>query len=251
VKAINTAKLIAAVLCAAALFGCQGGTPSTDSKPNAKKDGQVLVEVNGASITTQWQGSAALLLATHAMVEFPLAYLYYLVPFAMAIGIVEVDADMPRGVVLPRAAGPVAVLALCAAMVAAALDYVRLEAEWREMRFTVARIGRPMVDTPPLIDTMFTQLAAQHRAWLTTPKPGMSPEEVRDLVAASERYGYAPLLYRSALALALNGDVEGGKRMLRRLENVHLPVYHATALGEIRSLAETEYPVLRALLPAP
>jgi peptidyl-prolyl cis-trans isomerase C len=52
VKAINTAKLIAAVLCAAALFGCQGGTPSTDSKSNAKKDGQALVEVNGASITT-------------------------------------------------------------------------------------------------------------------------------------------------------------------------------------------------------
>ncbi len=51
-KAIHTAKLIAAALCAAALFGCQGGTPSTDSKPEAKKEGQVLVEVNGASITT-------------------------------------------------------------------------------------------------------------------------------------------------------------------------------------------------------
>jgi hypothetical protein len=137
-------------------------------------------------------------------------------------------------------------------MVAAALDYARLEAEWREMRFTVARIGRPMADKPPpLVDTMFTQLAAQHRAWLTTPKPGMSPEEVRELVAATERYGYAPLLYRSALALALNGDVEGGRQMLRRLENVHLPMYHATALGEIRSLADAEYPVLRSLLPAP
>ena len=51
-KAINTAKLIAAVLCAAALFGCQGGTPSADSKTEAKKEGQVLAEVNGGSITT-------------------------------------------------------------------------------------------------------------------------------------------------------------------------------------------------------
>lgn len=194
----------------------------------------------------------AVLLAAHAMVEFPLAYLYYLVPFAMAIGIVEIDAGMPRGIRLPRVAAPAAVVALCAAMLAAAVDYMRLEAEWREMRFTVARIGRPMVDKPPpLLDTMFTQLAAQHRAWLTTPKPGMTPDEVRELVAAAERYGYAPLLYRSALALALNGDVEGGRRMLRRLENVHLPVYHATALGEIRTLAATEYPVLRALLTQP
>jgi peptidyl-prolyl cis-trans isomerase C len=52
VKAITTAKLIAAAMCAAALFGCQGGTPATDSKTESKKDGQVLVEVNGAVITT-------------------------------------------------------------------------------------------------------------------------------------------------------------------------------------------------------
>ena len=51
-KAMTTAKLIAAALCAAALFGCQGGTPSSDSKPEAKKDGQVLAEVNSAVITT-------------------------------------------------------------------------------------------------------------------------------------------------------------------------------------------------------
>ena len=192
------------------------------------------------------------LLLTHAMVEFPLAYLYYLVPFALAIGLVEVDADMAPGVAMPRLVAPVAVASLWVAMVAAAMDYVRLEGVWREMRFTVARIGRPMVDKPPpLLDTMFTQFAAQHRAWLTTPKPGMNSDEVNELVAITERYGYAPLLYRSALALALNGDIEGGRRMLRRLANVHLPVYHATALGEIRSLADSEYPVLRALLPTP
>ena len=51
-KAINSAKLIAAVLCAAALFGCQGGTPSSGTKGEAKSEGQVLAEVNGASITT-------------------------------------------------------------------------------------------------------------------------------------------------------------------------------------------------------
>ena len=51
-KAINSAKFIAAVLCAAALFGCQGGTPSSGTKGEAKSEGQVLAEVNGASITT-------------------------------------------------------------------------------------------------------------------------------------------------------------------------------------------------------
>jgi peptidyl-prolyl cis-trans isomerase C len=52
VRATTTATLIAAALCAATLFGCQGGTPSTGSKPEAKKEGQVIAEVNSGTITT-------------------------------------------------------------------------------------------------------------------------------------------------------------------------------------------------------
>jgi len=52
VKAITTAKFITVALCATALFGCQGGTPSSGSKPESKKEGQVLAEVNGGTITT-------------------------------------------------------------------------------------------------------------------------------------------------------------------------------------------------------
>lgn len=51
-KAITTAKFITVALCATALFGCQGGTPSSGSKPESKKEGQVLAEVNGGTITT-------------------------------------------------------------------------------------------------------------------------------------------------------------------------------------------------------
>jgi peptidyl-prolyl cis-trans isomerase C len=52
VKVITTAKIIVAAMSAAALFGCQGGTPSTGSKSETKKEGKVLAEVNGGSITT-------------------------------------------------------------------------------------------------------------------------------------------------------------------------------------------------------
>jgi len=52
VNVSTTAKLIAAALCVSALFGCQGGPPSSESKSDSKKDGQVVAEVNGGSITT-------------------------------------------------------------------------------------------------------------------------------------------------------------------------------------------------------
>lgn len=51
-KNIAIAKLFTAILCAAALIGCQGGTPSVGGKSESKKEGQVMAEVNGGSITT-------------------------------------------------------------------------------------------------------------------------------------------------------------------------------------------------------
>lgn len=46
---VTKAKILAITLCAATLFGCQGTSAPTSG---AKKDGQVLAEVNGVKITT-------------------------------------------------------------------------------------------------------------------------------------------------------------------------------------------------------
>lgn len=51
-KIITISKLFVTALCAVALFGCQGGTPSGGAKSEGKKEGQVMAEVNSGSITT-------------------------------------------------------------------------------------------------------------------------------------------------------------------------------------------------------
>ncbi|MDD5285431.1 MAG: peptidylprolyl isomerase [Desulfuromonadaceae bacterium] len=51
-KTITIAKLFTTALCAAALFGCQGGTPSGVGTSGAKKEGKVMAEINGNTITT-------------------------------------------------------------------------------------------------------------------------------------------------------------------------------------------------------
>lgn len=51
-KTINTAKLLTTALCAVAIFGCKGGTPSGETSSAGKKEGKVMAEVNGGSITT-------------------------------------------------------------------------------------------------------------------------------------------------------------------------------------------------------
>jgi len=52
VRIITTTKLFMAILCVAALVGCQGGSTSGGSKLEGKKEGKVLAEVNSGSITT-------------------------------------------------------------------------------------------------------------------------------------------------------------------------------------------------------
>jgi len=52
VKAITTVKFITVALCATALFACQKNTPTSGSKSESKKEGQVVAEVNGETITT-------------------------------------------------------------------------------------------------------------------------------------------------------------------------------------------------------
>jgi len=52
VRIITTTKLFMAILCVAALVGCQGGSTSGGSKLEGKKEGKVLAEVNNGSITT-------------------------------------------------------------------------------------------------------------------------------------------------------------------------------------------------------
>lgn len=51
-KTITTAKLLTTALLAVALFGCKGGTPSGVATSEGKKEGKVIAEVNGGSITT-------------------------------------------------------------------------------------------------------------------------------------------------------------------------------------------------------
>lgn len=189
----------------------------------------------------------ALLLA-HSMVEFPLDYLYFLVPFGIALGLVVNDSKEPAVFAVPRRAGRVVIAIFVAITTFSAVDYWRIEEEFREMRFTVARIGRPMVtEAPPLLRTTFTQLSAFHHFALSTPRPGMSAQEVEWMRKVAYRYGQSPLLYRYALAQALNGDIEGARLTLSKMLNIHGDIPYLKAKHELIHLAGTEYPELRKL----
>jgi hypothetical protein len=193
-----------------------------------------------------------LLLLAHSMVEFPLYFLYFLVPFAMALGILSNDVAPEESIALPSAARVAIPLAFASIAVVATGDYLRVEDSFRDMRFAVARFGLPMpAEPPPLLRTEFTQLAAFHRFSLTTPKASIDPHELAWMRDVAYRYPYSPTLYQYALAQALNGDAAGAQATLAALRNMYGDKPYASARAELLQMSETQ-PVLRQLvLPVP
>jgi hypothetical protein len=188
------------------------------------------------------------LLLTHSVVEFPLEFLYFLVPFAMALGILLIETGGPGPLRVPRAAGMAAIAGFVALLGWGAIDYWRMEEAHRDMRFVVARFGAPMpAQAPPELSTQFTQLSAFHRFALTTPRAGMSPEELEWLRKVAHRYGYAPSLYRYALAQALNGDIAGARLTMRQLRHLHGDERYLEGKAELERLAATQHPEFRRL----
>jgi peptidyl-prolyl cis-trans isomerase C len=53
VKITTSTKLFTAILCVAALVGCQGGATSGGTQSEGKKEGKVLAEVNSGTISTE------------------------------------------------------------------------------------------------------------------------------------------------------------------------------------------------------
>lgn len=201
-----------------------------------------------ASLEGGFAFSIVLVLAVHSLVEFPLDYLYFLVPFGWAVGIVEKECGAAARLALP-AYGRAALTALTAALLlVATFDYLRFEDAFRDLRFSVARIGRPIVfdhgGPPP---TEFTQLAAYFRLALAEPRERMSAAEVESMRRASTRFPYVPALYRFAVSQALNDDVEGARLTFRRLRVLHGEEHFQAARRDAATLASTRYPVLRQL----
>lgn len=184
----------------------------------------------------------------HSMVEFPLDYLYFLILFGLAIGIVEADSGVAHSRPMPRR------LAVCAATTAAVvfssvvIDYLHFEDEYRDLRFTLARVGTPLVlVSDPPVRTMFTQLAALYTFPLINVRSGMQDDQIAWMGHVASRHPYVPVLYRYALAQALNGHASAAEEIFLKMKRLHSDRNYANAKMQFEELANTRYPELKAV----
>lgn len=188
-----------------------------------------------------------LLIGTHAMVELPHAYAYFLVPTGICVGLLCHQSgafSVPR----PVYAGLVAASIVVAGWIL--VEYQTIEAEHRLMRFESIGLEHRAADAVAPKAVLLTHLQDFIRFARTQAREGMTDEEIRWMERVAHRYPYPPALMRYALALGMNHRPKDAALELRRLKQIQ----SAERFGEVRdawpSLVK-RYPQLkRVQLPA-
>jgi len=161
--------------------------------------------------------------ATHAMFEYPLHYVYFLLPTGLLVGALLAYDDSTARKIVVRRNYVVVLWMLCVAMLAVTLsDYLRIEQSYRILRMEWAGFNLERNPQPPrvLVLTQWHHVIEKARE---VPRVGMNNAEIEDMQRVAV-FAHKPLDFRNlAKSLALNGRPREGEMWVERLCSVDRP----------------------------
>ncbi|MBX3653800.1 MAG: O-antigen ligase C-terminal domain-containing protein [Ramlibacter sp.] len=187
-------------------------------------------------------------LIVHSMLEYPYAYAYFLLPIGVLVGVVDAHiSPRPKGIQIKwKSQNWIFVLWLGLGG-AIATNYLKVEEDFRIVRFENMRIGHTPSDyAPPSIDVL-THLAAMLQAGRLTARTQMPHRELELLREVSKRFPYGALNFRYAVSLALNGSIAEAERQLQTIHGMYGEKYYASVKRELTEIWVPKYPQLAAL----
>jgi hypothetical protein len=218
--------------------------------------------------------AAFIAVGVHALVEFPLAHTYFLLPWALIAGMLDgIRQRQPRTHHAPSASRPVGqaprrawtlpvmptaalagLLGITAVMTSwVAVEYLRVEGSARAVRFQLAGIvgsGATPVSPPDVM--LLDELREFHRFIIMTAHGGMTVAQLDWMKQVMQARPSPPVMLRYAVAAGLNDRPQEAASTLATLCKIHL--YDRCVEGRKAWLsAQAQYPELKAvpLPPAP
>ena len=185
-------------------------------------------------------------IAVHSMVEYPFAYAYFLMVAGLMVGVVEaatVGTQATRLHVRWVAALVVGWFGLGSLMV---VEYLRIEEDFRVIRFENLNIGHTPADYQVPDVWVFSQMGAMLDASRLRPHPGMAAAEIELLRKTSLRFHYGALSFRYAMAMGLNGNPQGAQQQLAMIRGMYGGGYYKSSVAAMREMQE-KYPELSAV----
>jgi hypothetical protein len=195
-----------------------------------------------------WYCVAAVLpVAVHSMLEFPFAYAYFLAPVMFLLGVLESTTGVRAAFSLSARKMVLLIAAFGAVLIASAVEYLKIEEDFRVVRFEALRVGKTPADHQRPNVLLLTQLDGLLVAGRIEPKPGMDPTTLDVARKAALRFPWPATQNRYALSLALNGQPDEAIRQLRVIRALHGPDTYAQIRSNWEELARDTHPSLRAL----
>ncbi|WP_263768903.1 PglL family O-oligosaccharyltransferase [Propionivibrio soli] len=186
---------------------------------------------------------------SHGMLEYPLAYAYFLIPIGLSMGIVEANGEPKRReLVMNRKVAFSFAAILIALFLWVANEYISVEERYRDLRFEMARIGIHLQRAPWQEGKLLTQLESLMRYYRTEATTDTAPDKLEWMRKVATRYPYPPILLRFALAAGLSGQTETAAHTLQLICHIHLPARCKEARESWFALQE-RYPQLSRVEP--
>lgn len=163
-------------------------------------------------VTSAASMACVLVLLAHGMVELPLAYAYFLLPFCMLWGALLARANAPA----MRLSAPIAgawILSLSLGLATLWLDYLRVEEAFSTWRFKVSRVGKApeKIELDVLLLDQFVVLIN-----------GLETDPAKSDQVDLEKFQSAVLSFPSPLALqklvllrAMRGDIRATEKNIK------------------------------------
>ncbi len=184
---------------------------------------------------------------THALLEFPLDFSYFLLPLGLLMGSVEGYTGGIRLPPWPRWSFAAPLAGMVALLFFIGQECTVLEDSSRQLRFFMAGIGTDQAASVPPPDVRLLDAPREyHRYWLTTAREGMSDQQLDWMRDVSQRNAFPPAMLRYALAAGLNGRASEAARTLALLCSLH-PKKRCDEGRISWASAQAKYPRLQAI----
>jgi len=175
----------------------------------------LVTRLKGCRDASGWSAiTGCVALLVHALLEYPLHYLFFLLPMAILVGIVEARHESSTVLRVNRAWLVLPLLTLVALGVRVAQEYLEVEDVWRRVQLHEAGFVTDGIEPRPPDVKWLEGPREIIRFQLTEAREGMTPEELDWMLAVRKRYAQPGAFIRYAVAAGLNGRADDARQSL-------------------------------------
>ncbi len=157
---------------------------------------------------------ALLGIMVHGLLEYPLAYAYFLMPAGFLIGSIDAINPVVKMQRISRWVIIVGWIGLIVLLLGVGNEYIQAVEADTSLRTEALRIGVSKKTTPPPHLELLDQLSAQFQFRFFDLSPNMSEEQLALMERVAKRYATLPVLTDFAYAKKMNGEELNSKHYL-------------------------------------